>query len=47
MAGAYPIIAVDPISERREFAMKIGADFALDPTNKEFFDEVKKLTGGG
>ncbi len=47
VAGAYPIIAVDPIRERREFAMKMGADFALDPTNKDFFDEVKRLTGGG
>ncbi len=46
-AGAYPIIAVDPISERRDFAMKMGADFALDPTKKGFADEVKRLTDGG
>ena len=25
-AGAYPIIAVDPVKERREFALKFGAD---------------------
>jgi threonine dehydrogenase-like Zn-dependent dehydrogenase len=46
-AGAYPIIAVDPISERREFAMKMGADCALDPTQRGFADEVKRITGGG
>lgn len=46
-AGAYPVIAVDPIRERREFAMKMGADFALDPTEEGFSDEVKRLTGGG
>ncbi|MBQ5790658.1 MAG: hypothetical protein IIW01_10240, partial [Thermoguttaceae bacterium] len=26
-AGAYPIIAVDPIKDRRDLAMKMGADF--------------------
>ena len=46
-AGAYPVIAVDPIEERREFALKMGADFALDPTEKGFADEVKRITGGG
>jgi len=46
-AGAYPVIAVDPIEERREFALRMGADFALDPTEKDFADEVKRRTGGG
>lgn len=46
-AGAYPVIAVDPIRERREFALKMGADFVLDSTEKGFADEVKRLTGGG
>ena len=46
-AGAYPIVAVDPIKDRREFAIKLGADFALDPTQREFADEVKRITGGG
>ena len=46
-AGAYPVIAVDPIKERREFALKMGADIALDPTEKDFAKEVKKLTDGG
>lgn len=46
-AGAYPIIAVDPVKERRELAMKMGADFALDPTQSGFADEVKRLSDGG
>ena len=46
-AGAYPIVAVDPIKERRDFAIKLGADFALDPTDRGFADEVKRITGGG
>lgn len=46
-AGAYPIIAVDPVEERREFALKLGADFAFDPTKETFAKEVNELTNGG
>lgn len=46
-AGAVPVIAVDPIKERREKALKFGADYALDPMEEGFADKVKKLTGGG
>ena len=46
-AGAYPIIAVDPVKERREFALKMGADYALDPTDDSFCDNVKEITDGG
>ena len=45
--GAYPVIAVDPVEERREFAMKMGADFALDPTNVSFVQTVNDLSDGG
>lgn len=47
MAGAYPVIAVDPVKERREFAIKGGADYALDPTEPNFVQSVKQLTNGG
>ena len=46
-AGAYPIIGVDPIESRRNFALKMGADFALDPTEKNFLKTVKHLSNGG
>lgn len=46
-AGAYPVIAVDPVEERREFALKMGADYALDPTEDNFCDKVKEITDGG
>lgn len=46
-AGAYPVIAVDPIKERREFALGMGADYALDPTEEKFAENVKAITGGG
>ena len=46
-AGAYPVVAADPVAERREFALKLGADFALDPTESGFADKVIALTNGG
>ena len=46
-AGAYPIIAVDPVGERRELALKLGADYAIDPTEEGFADRVKALSDGG
>ena len=46
-AGAYPIIAVDPVKERRELALRFGADVALDPTESDFVKTVKEISGGG
>lgn len=47
IAGAVPIVAVDPVKERREEAIKNGADFAFDPFEEGFADKVKMATGGG
>lgn len=47
IAGAAPIIAVDPDAAKREKAMRCGADYALDPYASDFVDKVKSLTGGG
>lgn len=46
-AGAVPIIAVDPVKDRREKAIKFGADYALDPFESNFAEKVKELSGGG
>ncbi len=46
-AGATPVIAADPVAERRAEALKNGADYALDPFAPDFAQTVKKLTGGG
>lgn len=47
MAGAVPIIAVDPVKEKREQALALGADYALDPFDPNFAATVKELTEGG
>ena len=46
-AGAAPVIAVDPVPEKRALALKQGADYALDPFAPDFAEQVKSLTGGG
>lgn len=46
-AGAVPIIAVDPVAEKREKAIAAGADFALDPYDPAFAQTVKSITGKG
>ena len=46
-AGLVPVIAIDPIKEKREMALKMGADFAFDPTEDGLADKVKRITGGG
>ena len=46
-SGAVPIIAVDPVQKKREQALSLGADFALDPFDPDFTKKVKDITGGG
>jgi threonine dehydrogenase-like Zn-dependent dehydrogenase len=46
-AGAVPVIAVDPVAEKREKAIAQGADFAFDPREADFAQKVKAVTGGG
>lgn len=47
LAGAAPIIAVDPVKEKREQALALGADYALDPFDPNFAATAKELTNGG
>ena len=46
-SGAVPIIAVDPMKEKREKAISLGADYALDPFDPDFEKTVKSVTNGG
>ncbi len=47
LAGAAPVIAVDPVKERREKALKLGADYAFDPFDIDFVEKVKEVSDGG
>ena len=44
--GATPVIAVDPVKEKRERALQLGADYALDPFAPDFVETVRELTDG-
>lgn len=46
LAGACPILAVDPDPIKRERALTLGADYALDPFAPDFVQTAKGLTGG-
>lgn len=46
-AGAAPVIAADPSPQKREKALRCGADHALDPYAPDFAKTVKALTEGG
>ncbi|MGW7001262.1 zinc-binding dehydrogenase [Streptomyces sp. NPDC054933] len=46
LAGAAPIIALDPLASARERALRLGADHALDPTAEGTVEEIRRLTGG-
>ena len=40
------IVALDPIEERRDFALSLGADLALDPRDPTAVDQVREFSGG-
>ena len=46
IAGVYPVIAADINAKRRTLALKLGADYALDPMDSEYENKVKELCGG-
>lgn len=45
-SGANPLIAADLNPSRRDLALRLGADYALDPSDPEFVAKVKEITGG-
>jgi len=46
LAGATPILALDPVAARRDLAVSLGADVALDPAACDAGLELKQRTGG-
>lgn len=45
-AAGVPVIAIEPHPDRRQMALKYGAQAALDPTAGKLVDEVMDLTDG-
>ena len=46
LSGAYPVLACDFSEERRNLALQLGADYALDPREPDFIQKVSDLTDG-
>lgn len=46
LSGANPVIAVDLNPARRELALRLGADYAFDPSADDFLGQVKRATNG-
>ncbi|MGK2915462.1 MAG: zinc-binding dehydrogenase [Porticoccaceae bacterium] len=47
IAGATTIIAIDPVPQKRQLAMQLGATHAIDPKAVNPVKEVRALTKGG
>lgn len=46
MHGVRRVYAVDPVAHRRELALSMGADVAIDPAQTDAAKEIVKATGG-
>lgn len=46
LSGAYPVIAADLNPARRELALRLGADYAFDPSDPDFVNRVREVTHG-
>ena len=46
LSGAVPLIASDFSPERRELAIRLGADYALDPGDADYLEQIREITGG-
>jgi S-(hydroxymethyl)glutathione dehydrogenase/alcohol dehydrogenase len=46
IAGAIRILAVDPVAEKREIALRFGATDAVDPADGDVAEQLRAATGG-
>ena len=46
LSGACPVLVSDFSPERRELALQLGADYALDPRDPDFVKKAVELTDG-
>ncbi len=46
LSGAVPLIVSDFSPERRALAGKLGADYALNPGDRDYLEQIKEITGG-
>ena len=47
LVSAHPIVAVDPVAEKRELALRLGATHAVDPGAGDIAEQVRALVPDG
>jgi Zn-dependent alcohol dehydrogenase len=47
MVSAHPIIAVDPVAQKREMALQVGATHTIDPAATNPSDRIRQIQPGG
>ncbi|HUX22657.1 MAG TPA: zinc-binding alcohol dehydrogenase, partial [Spirochaetia bacterium] len=46
LAGAYPLVTLDPVAERRGLSARVGADASIDPRSDGFETRIRECIGG-
>ena len=46
MRGATSLTLIEPIKERRDIGVSLGADYTIDPTTQDVVEECNKITNG-
>jgi S-(hydroxymethyl)glutathione dehydrogenase/alcohol dehydrogenase len=47
LVSAHPIIAIDPIAEKRALALRLGATHAIDPSDGDTVEQVRAIVPEG
>ena len=47
LVSAFPIVAVDPVAEKRELALALGATHAIDPSGEDPVAAVRRIVPDG
>lgn len=47
ISGASKVLLIEPVEEKREIAIQLGADFVFDSSSNEMQNQISELTSGG
>ena len=47
LVSAHPIVAVDPVAEKRALALRLGATHAIDPADGDPVEQIRAIVPGG
>jgi Zn-dependent alcohol dehydrogenase len=47
LVSAHPVVAVDPVTSKRELALRLGASHAVDPSAEDPVAAIRRIAPGG